>query len=53
MLQDILNAKGSGNFKKVVTNTHGFTMDDKILTGVNSSLSPQGIEFFNIFPTGP
>jgi hypothetical protein len=53
MFRDILDAKGRGNFKKVVTNTHGFTTDDKILTGVNSSVSMQGIEFFNIFPTGP
>jgi hypothetical protein len=53
MFRDILDAKGRGNFKKVVTNTHGFTTDDKILTGVNSSVSTQGIEFFNIFPTGP
>ena len=28
MYQDILDAKGRGNFKKVVTNTHGFTTDD-------------------------
>jgi hypothetical protein len=53
MYQDILDAKGRGNLKKVVTNTHGFTTDDKILTGVNRSLSSQGIEFFNIFPAGP
>jgi hypothetical protein len=53
MLQDILDPKGNSNFKKIVINTHGFTTDDKILTGVNSSLSPPGIEFFNIFPTGP
>jgi hypothetical protein len=39
--------------RRVVINTHGFTADDKILTGVNSSLSSQGIEFFNIFPAGP
>jgi hypothetical protein len=53
MFQDILDAKGRGNFKKVVTNTHGFTTYDKILSGVNSSLSSQRIEFFNIFPAGP
>jgi hypothetical protein len=51
--KDILQAEGRGNFRKVVTNTQGFTTDDKILTGVNSSLSSQGIEFFNIFPGGP
>jgi hypothetical protein len=49
----MLDAQGRGNFKKVVTNTHGFTTDDKILTGVNSSLSSQIIESFNIFPAGP
>jgi hypothetical protein len=53
MYQDILDAFGRGHFKKAVTNTHGFTMDDKILTGVNTSLSSQRIEFFNIFPAGP
>jgi hypothetical protein len=36
MYQDILDAIGRGYFKEAVTNTHGFTMDDKILTGVNT-----------------
>jgi hypothetical protein len=53
MYQDILDVKGRGNLKKVVTNTHGFTTDDKLLTGVNSFLPSQGIEFFNIFHGGP
>jgi hypothetical protein len=53
MYQDIQVVKGRGNLKKVVTNTRGFTTDDKLVTGVNSSLPSQGIEFFNIFHGGP
>lgn len=46
MYQEIIATKGRGNLKKVVTNTYGFTTDDKLLTGVNSSLPSQGIEEF-------
>jgi hypothetical protein len=53
MFQEIIATKGGGNLKKDVTNTYGFTTDDKLLTGVNSSLPSQGIEFFNIFHEGP
>jgi hypothetical protein len=38
MYQDILDAKGRENFRKVVTDTHGFTTDVKILTGVIVSI---------------
>jgi hypothetical protein len=53
MYQEIIATKGGGNLKKDVTNTYGFTTDEKLLTGVNSSLPSQGIEFFNIFHEGP
>jgi len=52
MYQNILDTKGRGNFKKAMTNIYGFKTDDKILTGVNSILSSQEFELFNIFHAG-